>query len=367
MITRLGNGLVLGFLFTASFAWAGQPSAVSTDEGQQITIGVYDYVQAGLGILLRTERVVDVIFKNAGVTLAWLTCSADKTAPEDPGCADLSGPLKFAVRIEPNFMATKLRQKSDVFGLAAGIEEGEFPCDVWVFYDQVKELAVDKRLFLSQILGSVIAHELGHLLLGNSHSRSGLMRAVWSREELLAANLGELHLSKSERTRIQDSVSARHQAQGLAQAQQPLKVDGASKSKSNHVSDDGIPIELTSRFSLVLVRLEVNGRPATLVVDTGSSHTILSTQFLQLRGLALGADPSPSKGSGFVGRAAWIKASVHIGDEVLRDHEFLAMEDLPDISNAVGQKIDGIMGEDILKEFAVVEIDFRHRRLILLR
>jgi hypothetical protein len=145
----------------------------------------------------------------------------------------------------------------------------------------------------------------------------------------------------------------------------PLKVDGAST--SNHGSDDGIPIELTSRFSLVLVRLEVNGRPATLVVDTGSSHTILSTQFLQLRGLALGADPSPSKGSGFVGRAAWIKATVHIGGEVLRDHEFLAMEDLPDISNAVGQKIDGIMGEDILKEFAVIEIDFKHRRLILLR
>ena len=37
MITRLGNGLVLGFLFTASFAWIGQSaSAVSTDEGQQI-------------------------------------------------------------------------------------------------------------------------------------------------------------------------------------------------------------------------------------------------------------------------------------------------------------------------------------------
>jgi hypothetical protein len=82
-------------------------------------------------------------------------------------------------------MATKLRQTSDVFGLAAGTGEGEFPCDVWVFCDQVKELAVDKRLFLSQILGSVIARELGHLLLGaNSHSRSGLMRAVWSREEL---------------------------------------------------------------------------------------------------------------------------------------------------------------------------------------
>jgi hypothetical protein len=145
----------------------------------------------------------------------------------------------------------------------------------------------------------------------------------------------------------------------------PLKVDGAST--SNHGSDDGIPIELTSRFSLVLVRLEVNGRPATLVVDTGSSHTILSTQFLQLRGLALGADPSPSKGSGFVGDAARIKATVKAGNEVWRDHEFLTMGDLPDISNAVGQKIDGIVGEDILKEFAAVEIDFKHRRLFLLR
>jgi hypothetical protein len=145
----------------------------------------------------------------------------------------------------------------------------------------------------------------------------------------------------------------------------PLKVDGAST--SNHGSDDGIPIELTSRFSLVLVRLEVNGRPATLVVDTGSSHTILSTQFLQLQALDSDVGANPSKGSGLVGNAAWIKATVKVGNEVWRDHEFLAMGVLPDISNAVGQKIDGIMGEDILKEFAVVEIDFRHRRLILLR
>ena len=145
----------------------------------------------------------------------------------------------------------------------------------------------------------------------------------------------------------------------------PLKVDGAST--SNHGSDDGIPIELTSRFSLVLVRLEVNGRPATLVVDTGSSHTILSTQFLQLKRLDSDVGANPSKGSGLVGNAAWIKATVKAGNEVWRDHEFLAMGVLPDISKAVGQKIDGIVGEDILKEFAVVEIDFKHRRLFLLR
>lgn len=143
----------------------------------------------------------------------------------------------------------------------------------------------------------------------------------------------------------------------------PVKTRGASP--SNRSAADGIPIELTHPFGLVLVKAEVNGSPVTLVVDTGSSRTILSAQVVQARGLAPREGISPSKGSGWAGSAAWIKATVKVGDAEWRDHEFLVMDDLPDISNAVGQKIDGIVGEDILEEFAVVEIDFKHHRLIL--
>jgi hypothetical protein len=50
-----------------------------------------------------------------------------------------------------------------------------------------------------------------------------------------------------------------------------------------------------------------------------------------------------------VGNAAWTKATVKVGDAVWRDHEFLTMDHLPDMFDAVGQKIDGIMGEDILR------------------
>jgi predicted aspartyl protease len=155
---------------------------------------------------------------------------------------------------------------------------------------------------------------------------------------------------------------------GLCQsvrAQSGMKTDASST--ANHGPADGIPVELTSRFGLILVRLEVNGRPATLVVDTGSSHTILSTQLVQSRALTMGDDPSPRKGSGLVGRAAWIKATVKVGGTVWRDHEFLAMDNLSDISNAVGQKVDGFLGEDLLKDFSVVQIDFKHQRLVLLQ
>ena len=63
--------------------------------------------------------------------------------------------------------------------------------------------------------------------------------------------------------------------------------------------------------------------------------------------------------------ATWIKATVKVGNTVWREHKFLAMDDLPDISDSVGQKIDGILGEDVLQEFTVIQIDLSNRQLLL--
>jgi hypothetical protein len=100
-------------------------------------------------------------------------------------------------------------------------------------------------------------------------------------------------------------------------------------------------------------------------MDTGCSHTILSTKLLGGKSLTLEHAANASKGSGWVGNASWIKATVKVGDTVWRDHKFLAMDDLPDISDSVGQKIDGILGEDVLQEFTLIQIDFSNRQLML--
>ena len=118
--------------------------------------------------------------------------------------------MKLTLRIMLKDAAVRLRLKGEVFGLAAEGGEGEFACDAWVFYDKINAAAEQTGLGLPQILGAVIAHELGHLLLGaNSHSKIGLMRAHWSREVLLAADLGELGFSDAERDRIRNSILAR--------------------------------------------------------------------------------------------------------------------------------------------------------------
>jgi len=204
----------MGFLLAISAAWATQSSAiVSTDKDQQITIGVFDYAQAGSGILPKAERVTDGLLRNAGVYILWLACSADESSPRNAGCPNLAGPMKITLHIVPNSKKERLSKNSDAFGLAVEGGAGEFACDAWVFYDQIRVAAASTGLSLPQILGSVVAHELGHLLLGaNSHSKRGLMRARWSREELLEADFGELSFSNSERERIRSSVVARRQA-----------------------------------------------------------------------------------------------------------------------------------------------------------
>lgn len=214
MKTRRAVGLVLGFLLAVSAALARQSSAASSsDEDQKITIGVYDYAQAASEVLTRAERVTDGMLQNAGVYIAWLSCSADESSPRNAGCSNLAGPLKITLHIVPGSKKERLSKNSDAFGLAVEGGAGEFACDAWVFYDQIKKAAASTGLSLPQILGGVIAHELGHLLLGaNSHSRTGLMCARWSRKELLAADLGELGFSDSERARIRNSVVARQKA-----------------------------------------------------------------------------------------------------------------------------------------------------------
>ena len=143
-------------------------------------------------------------------------------------------------------------------------------------------------------------------------------------------------------------------------------VRGQDRSLEGNVRS-GIPFGVDPQFGAILIRAQVNGHPATLIVDTGASHTILSSELLQVRPLSLEHADAPTKGSGYVGSAGWAKATVEVGAFTWPDQRVLVMSDFQDISNNMKRRIDGILGEDVLKEFASVVIDFKHHRLVLLR
>jgi hypothetical protein len=92
--------------------------------------------------------------------------------------------------------------KGDIFGQsfqdAAG--EGSY---VLVYYAGIKAFRSATAVPTGELLGCVIAHELGHLLLGTaSHSPTGLMSAVWQDPELQQAVRHKLLFTGDEEERM---------------------------------------------------------------------------------------------------------------------------------------------------------------------
>lgn len=210
MKAKLASGLVVSFLLGAGSSGAPRSSQVTPNDGQlQITIGVYDYAHAQPGLPSEAERAATSTLLKAGVETVWLDCSTDDAST--PACAKPGDPTHLTLRILSGSMANRWRPLKDG-GFGYSVLGEQMNCNGWIVYDRVKDFAIRQGLTFERLLGAVIAHELGHLLLGeNVHTRAGLMSARWSREELFAIECGLLAFSDVESKRIQKGALARRQ------------------------------------------------------------------------------------------------------------------------------------------------------------
>src|SRR5262249_48328918 len=83
------------------------------------------------------------------------------------------------------------------------------PAYAVVSYAHIEQRAIRDNFSseLPVIMGCVMAHELGHLLLGDpSHSSSGIMQPLWGREQIRQALIGGLKFTKEQASRLQKNV-----------------------------------------------------------------------------------------------------------------------------------------------------------------
>ncbi len=235
----------LGFTFPA---W----SEAYPHQRPQVFVSVYDDAGVSTAVLIQAEHRAARIFDEAGVDVAWKNCPTSRThvgsdalvrageqsspgflggaeqrefgAVDQPNpaglrpagrvgapaptwseldCARFEWPAYLAVRIVPRSM----HSASEVFGVAFLSDEGT-GCYSDVFYDRARELHADWNVGLSDILGNVMAHELGHLLLGsNSHSGAGIMRAQWQAEELRRLSRGSLWFTSEQASHMRGKLN----------------------------------------------------------------------------------------------------------------------------------------------------------------
>jgi hypothetical protein len=130
--------------------------------------------------------------------------------PRVPGCEGWTDATHFVLVVLPERMARKLATAPWQFGLAVLNHEGRFPTHAYVFLHRAVDLAKNELAPWTGILGQLIAHELGHLLLGtNSHFLVGIMRATWRAAEIKQALMGNLVFTPEQVNQIRADLQRR--------------------------------------------------------------------------------------------------------------------------------------------------------------
>jgi hypothetical protein len=125
------------------------------------------------------------------------------------------------------------------------------------------------------------------------------------------------------------------------------------------------PVRLPFRSvgSMILVEGKVNGDPVTFLLDTGSTDTVVSTRTYRASHLALRSAQRKPEGHGIHGEAISVQADLKLGEHRWPAQR-VAIMNLDELSSILGVRhVDGLIGEDILRDFRSIRIDY-HARVI---
>ncbi len=109
---------------------------------------------------------------------------------------------------------------------------------------------------------------------------------------------------------------------------------------------------------MILVEGKVEGTATTFLLDTGSIGTIVSTKIYRSH-FPLHQIHRNFNGPGVSGESIPVRMNLEFGDHRCYAQRVSVMN-LDELSRIIGIKhIDGLLGEDVLREFRSVRIDYR--------
>jgi predicted metalloprotease len=161
-------------------------------------------------LIAQAEAQADTVFRGMDVDVVWAKCQ-DEVASEDAERG-----VRFVIRLRNDKPPKTAGQASlDAMGRSYVSAPGDgYMADI--YYKAVQELAERHGTDEDGILGYVVAHELGHLLLGPGHSPHGIMHAPWNTADAMAVKQRGLKFTAAQQERIRRNLQARNAAQAAA-------------------------------------------------------------------------------------------------------------------------------------------------------
>ena len=191
----------------------------------KLTVLVFDYAGISARVRSRAEQEAAYILDKSGLKPKWIDCVAALDPNGNPAeCKPPFPPGALYLRIVGQPLAHGSRLPASALGFTS-LETGSGGEYAGIFYDRVMESAAVAQADIYLVLGCVFAHEIGHMLLGpGSHTLGGIMRAQWSREDLVQAGERQLRFSREQSERLRSAFEARNRSSQTAAATGELSI-----------------------------------------------------------------------------------------------------------------------------------------------
>jgi hypothetical protein len=211
--------LALVFMMTGAFCGMAQKA---TAQGVRLsfTVHVRNYAGVDPKTLANAEKLATGIFRDSRVETHWVTTvGPSREKLEETIAPNADGLSNLQLNVLSREMSDRLGLPDKVMGITPG--KGADRRQIYVLYSNVEVFSQSAHAGLyaekqyigvteSVILGSVIAHELGHALLNmDSHTDAGIMRGTWDINDLLEAERGRLVFTREQAEVIRAEVARR--------------------------------------------------------------------------------------------------------------------------------------------------------------
>ena len=206
MVTWVTASLVGAIFSGAAVSGSDVPTV-----GLTIAVDLADSVKVGPRDLAEAEAWATASYRAVGIDVIW--------GRRGSGTSGLSATNIIRVRVvlvphenaEAKCAAERL--SNQVAGIAMSGVQDERGRIAYIFYHRIERMALANGAPVARGLGHVMAHEIGHLLLGvNSHSRDGLMQPNWLPRETRLQTLTRTQI-ETVRRRFAAPADAAHLSQ----------------------------------------------------------------------------------------------------------------------------------------------------------
>lgn len=128
----------------------------------------------------------------------------------------------------------------------------------------------------------------------------------------------------------------------------------------NGAHSELITVPFRTAESMILVEARANDNRVTLVLDTGANNTIVSPKAYGDLQFRLRGVHNNESGPGLRGDTVRLRANIALANRTWNAQPVYVMN-VDELTRRFGTRVDGLLGQDLLREFHAVRISYKAR------